>query len=94
MRSLGPGVGFSARGLPLHPFSSLAAVATCLPPGTGGVAAIAGQRGEMVRPAARDGAEALVPTDALLAMAGRGQALAVSGDVPENAAGWRARSGR
>jgi tRNA threonylcarbamoyladenosine biosynthesis protein TsaB len=87
--ALAQGLAF-ARSLPLHPFSSLAAVATCLPSGpVPGVSAIAANAGKWyVR--AQDGEEALLGTDALLALAGPAAGadaaravLAVSGDVPE-----------
>jgi hypothetical protein len=67
----------------LHPFSSLAAVATCLPPDASrGVSAIAANAGKWyVR--ATGGEEALLPTESLLALGGPGSALAVSGTIPE-----------
>jgi tRNA threonylcarbamoyl adenosine modification protein YeaZ len=101
--ALAQGLAF-ARGLPLHPFSSLAAVATCLPafagpgPRPAAIAAIAANAGRWYVRAgggAGDGKEALLSTDALLALAGpaegptgtgsdtREAVLAISGDVPE-----------
>lgn len=85
--ALAQGLAF-ARRLPLHPFSSLAAVETVLPreavPGVSAIAANAGKWYVRVR----GGEEALIPTEALLALGGTGTAggkgtLAVSGDVPE-----------
>jgi tRNA threonylcarbamoyl adenosine modification protein YeaZ len=78
--ALAQGLAF-ARRLPLHPFSSLAAVETCLPSGAAGVAAIAANAGKWYVRA--QGAESLSGTDALLALAAPGAVLAVSGNVPE-----------
>jgi tRNA threonylcarbamoyladenosine biosynthesis protein TsaB len=80
--ALAQGLAFPRR-LPLHPFSSLAAVATCLPPeAPRGVSAIAANAGKWyVR--TQGGEEALLPTGSLLALGGPGAALAVSGTVPE-----------
>ncbi len=87
--ALAQGLAF-ARRLPLHPFSSLAAVASCLPPAAmPGIAAIAANAGRWyVR--SGDGVESLLGTEALLALAGPAGAagapppvLAVSGDIPE-----------
>lgn len=82
--AMAQGLAF-ARGLPLHPFSSLAALETALPAGTdAGVSAIAANAGRWYARARRGGAEALLPTDALLALAGSaGGPLATSGNVPE-----------
>lgn len=87
--ALAQGLAF-ARRLPLHPFSSLAAVASCLPSAAmPGIAAIAANAGRWyVR--SGTGVESLLGTEALLALAGPAGAegappavLAVSGDIPE-----------
>jgi len=80
--ALAQGLAFPRR-LPLYPFSSLAAVETCLPPdGAPGVSAIAANAGKWyVR--IRGGEEALLSTDSLLGLGGPGAALAVSGSIPE-----------
>lgn len=80
--AMAQGLAF-ARRLPLHPFSSLAALETALPAGTaGGVSAIAANAGRWYARTRADGHEALITTDALLALASGGP-LAVSGNVPE-----------
>lgn len=94
--ALAQGLAF-ARGLPVHPFSSLAAVASCLPDDAAPasrMAAIAANAGKWyVRTGG--GEEALLSTDALLALGGAAAGphapgpeagkpvLAVSGGVPE-----------
>lgn len=80
--ALAQGLAFPRR-LPLHPFSSLAAVETCLQSDPSrGVSAIAANAGKWyVR--VRGGEEALLTTEALLALGGPGTALAISGSVPE-----------
>jgi tRNA threonylcarbamoyladenosine biosynthesis protein TsaB len=80
--ALAQGIAFPRR-LPLHPFSSLAAVETCLPPEPSpSISAIAANAGRWyVR--IRGGEEAMLATDALLALGGPGAALAISGSVPE-----------
>jgi tRNA threonylcarbamoyl adenosine modification protein YeaZ len=80
--ALAQGLAFPRR-LPLHPFSSLAAVETCLPAdGARGVSAIAANAGKWyVR--IRGGEEALRATEDLLALGGPGATLAVSGSIPE-----------
>lgn len=75
--ALAQGLAFAKR-LPLHPFSSLAALETCLG-GADGVSAIAANAGKWYVRA--KGAETLLTTDALLALGGA--ALAISGNVPE-----------
>jgi len=74
--ALAQGLAFPRR-LPLHPFSSLAAVETCLPADcAGGVSVIAANAGKWyVR--IGGGEEALLPTEALLALGGRGAVLAI-----------------
>jgi tRNA threonylcarbamoyl adenosine modification protein YeaZ len=86
--ALAQGLAF-ARRLPLHPFSSLAAVATCLPAAAApGISAIAANAGKWYVRAA-GGEEALLATEDLLALAGPAgtdashAVLAVSGEVPE-----------
>src|SRR6185369_14501727 len=79
--AMAQGLAFPRR-LPLHPFSSLAAVETCLPQVGAGVSAIAANAGKWyVR--VRGGGEAMLATEALLALGGNGTALAVSGTLPE-----------
>jgi len=80
--ALAQGLAFPRR-LPLYPFSSLAAVETCLPadasPGISAIAANAGKWYVRIR----GGEEALLPTDSLLGLGGPDACLAVSGSVPE-----------
>lgn len=80
--ALAQGLAFPRR-LPLHPFSSLAAIETCLPPdGARGVSTIAANAGKWyVR--IRGGEEAMMATEDLLALGGPGATLAVSGSIPE-----------
>lgn len=83
--AMAQGLAF-ARSLPLYPFSSLAALETALPAGRAGVSAIAANAGRWYARPRRDGTEAMIGTDALLALAdaeGADRALAVSGNVPE-----------
>ena len=80
--ALAQGLAFPLR-LPVHPFSSLAAVESCLPPDPSrGVSAIAANAGRWYA-RIRGGEEAMLTTEALLALGGPGSALAVSGSVPE-----------
>lgn len=80
--ALAQGLAFPRR-LPVHPFSSLAAVETCLPADAViGVSAIAANAGKWYA-RIRGGEEALLHTAALLALGGPGAVLAVSGSVPE-----------
>ena len=80
--ALAQGLAFAKR-LPLHPFSSLAAAATCLPAeAAAGVSAIAANAGKWYA-RMRSGKEDLIPTETLLAWGGPGTVLAVSGPIPE-----------
>jgi tRNA threonylcarbamoyl adenosine modification protein YeaZ len=80
--ALAQGLAFPRR-MPLHPFSSLAAVETCLPvDGARGVSAIAANAGKWyVR--IRGGEEAMMTTEDVLALGGPGASLAISGSIPE-----------
>ncbi|MBW8887737.1 MAG: tRNA (adenosine(37)-N6)-threonylcarbamoyltransferase complex dimerization subunit type 1 TsaB [Fibrobacteres bacterium] len=79
--ALAQGLAFPRR-LPLYPFSSLAAVETCLPPDRPGASAIAANAGKWyVR--IRGGEEALLSTDELLGLGSPDAALAISGSIPE-----------
>jgi tRNA threonylcarbamoyladenosine biosynthesis protein TsaB len=79
--ALALGLAF-ARRLPVHAFSSLAAIEACIPrDAERAVAAIAANAGKWyVRP--RGGEEALLSTEALLALGGPDATLAVSGEAP------------
>jgi tRNA threonylcarbamoyl adenosine modification protein YeaZ len=84
--AMAQGLAF-ARNLPLHPFSSLAGVESALAPdASGGVSAIAANAGRWYARARRDSVEAMITTEALLALAaadGAASPLMVSGNVPE-----------
>ncbi len=79
--ALALGLAF-ARNLPVHPFSSLAAIEACIPAGAPrAVSAVAANAGKWyVR--RRGGEEALLAVEALLALGGPDATLAVSGETP------------
>lgn len=80
--AMAQGLAF-AEGLPLHPFSSLAALAVCAPEGA--IAAIAANAGRyfVSRPGSPDRSEALLDLAGLSALAGPRAALMVSGNLPD-----------
>lgn len=81
--AMAQGLAF-ARRIPLHPFSSLAGLETVLPADrVDGVSAIAANAGRWYARTRANGHEALITTDALLALAASGGPLALSGNVPE-----------